>query len=239
MSDNPRVLRMNTLSSTRYDDVPYPAKQQLGEQIDRVDVDARSGNGVADKLKKVDDQASDYQKLDSTRGGHEVHEVTYHLESTPPPSEPAGAPGSDAYNISQGREPERGTHTVNRTQGNATLAMQREEEYINTQREVPGRNERYAAAVGGDDHASAEAGSGHAATVVPSQTDEDSGGENGRRKNSGDNRNSDNVPQGSMQAVLSWVGDDDERRQKALEAERKRDNPRSTLISRLEGDDDK
>lgn len=218
MSDNPRVLRMNTLSSTRYEDVPLPAKQQLGEKIDLIDVDARSGNGVADKLDFVDDQASDYKKLDTTSGGHQLQEVTYHLDGTPPPAEPEGAPGSDSYNLSQGREPERGTNALLSSQGNATTAVQSENEYINTQREVPGRNERYAHAVGQDEHASVAAGEGGAAEVLPSRSVQENGNE---------------VPRGGVQAVKSWVGDDKDRAQQALEAEQKRDKPRSTLVNDL------
>lgn len=221
MSDNPRVLRMNTLSSTRYEDVPMPAKQQLGEKIDRVDVDARSGNGLADHFDYVDDQASDYKKLDTHSGAAKVQEVTYHLDSTPPPAEPEGAPGSDSYNLSQGREPERGTNTLLRTQGNATLAVQSEDEYINTQHEVPGRNQRYAASVGADNHASEEPGSGRAADVIPSRSvREDSGDEDASR--------------GSIQQVLNRVGDDKDKAREARDAESAKSNPRSTLLNRLD-----
>lgn len=226
MSDNPRVLRMNTLSSTRYEDVPLPAKQQLGEKIDRVDVDARSGNGVADKLDFVDDQASDYQKLDDTKGGHRIQEVTYHLDTTPPPAEPEGAPGSDTYRKHQAlsrpgtdHDSETGDSGVLlSTSGNATLAVQHEGEYVNTQREVPGRNERYSNAVGGENHGSVEAGEGGAAAVITSRSVDDSN----------------EVPRGGVQAVKNWVGNDKDRAQAARDAEANRDQPRTTLISWLD-----
>jgi hypothetical protein len=41
------------------------------------------------------------------------------------------------------------------------------------------------------------------------------------------------VPDGTVEAILAWVGDDPERAQAALEAERAGKN-RSTLISELE-----
>lgn len=43
----------------------------------------------------------------------------------------------------------------------------------------------------------------------------------------------DQVPDGNADAVLDWVGDDRDRAAKAIEAEKERDNPRSTLISKL------
>lgn len=41
------------------------------------------------------------------------------------------------------------------------------------------------------------------------------------------------VPDGSADVVLTWVGDDAERAQRALAAEDKRDHPRSTLVAKL------
>lgn len=46
-------------------------------------------------------------------------------------------------------------------------------------------------------------------------------------------KNGDEVPDGNADAVLDWVGDDRDRAQKALDAEKDRENPRSTLISKL------
>ena len=42
------------------------------------------------------------------------------------------------------------------------------------------------------------------------------------------------VPQGAVEAVLHWVGDDLERAEAALEAEGEREKPRSGLLSKLE-----
>lgn len=43
------------------------------------------------------------------------------------------------------------------------------------------------------------------------------------------------VPSGTVPEVLSWVGDDKERAQKALDAENENDKPRKSLVSELEG----
>jgi hypothetical protein len=42
------------------------------------------------------------------------------------------------------------------------------------------------------------------------------------------------VPQGTVPEVLSWVGDDKDRAQKALDAENENDKPRKSLVSELE-----
>jgi hypothetical protein len=232
---NPRVLRMNELSSTRYDDVPLPVRQQLGEFNDKVDVDARSGNGIRDYDLRKEAAGKDYDELDPERNGHQVLAVTYHLDSTDAPAEPVGAPGTESYrraNRAQDRvtpdaEGQEGVSLS--TQGNATLAVQSgREHYVSTQREIPGRNERYAKAVGSSDPtgASVGAGEGGAAYVLPSQSIQDSG---------------DDVPSGNIATVLNWVGDDKDKAQKAREAESQKDNPRSSLIERLDNiiEDDK
>lgn len=41
------------------------------------------------------------------------------------------------------------------------------------------------------------------------------------------------VPDGTADAVLTWVGEDSERAQRALDAETGRDHPRSTLVDKL------
>ncbi|MEV0993426.1 hypothetical protein [Nonomuraea sp. NPDC050202] len=43
----------------------------------------------------------------------------------------------------------------------------------------------------------------------------------------------DEVPDGTVDDVLGWVGDDPDRARAALEAEEARDKPRSTLVARL------
>lgn len=42
------------------------------------------------------------------------------------------------------------------------------------------------------------------------------------------------VPSGTAEDVLAWVGDDQSRALRALEAEKAGDNPRTTLIGKLE-----
>lgn len=42
------------------------------------------------------------------------------------------------------------------------------------------------------------------------------------------------VPTGNIQDVLTWVGDDSARAQRALDAERASDAPRTTLVAELE-----
>lgn len=43
----------------------------------------------------------------------------------------------------------------------------------------------------------------------------------------------DEVPDGTADAILAWVGDDAERAQRALAAEDRREHPRSTLVDKL------
>jgi hypothetical protein len=202
---------MNEATSDSFDQVPLPARQQLGYYNDKVDKDARSGNGLQDRLELEDSDRRDYQVLPAEDGGSRVHEVTYHLESTPPPAEPEGAPGSESYNRARGVE-----GRALSTEGNATTARQSEEGYVTTQREAPGRNERMGAALGIDDHASAEAGSGKAAQVRTSDSVDD-----------------DAVPSGTVSQVLNWVGDDPDKARKAEAKENERDNPRQTLLDKL------
>ena len=173
-----RVVRMNESTSDKFDNIPLPARQQLGYYDSTVDVDARSGNGV-DKLRddNVDD-GRDYGTIPVGASGTKVIPVTYHLHPAPEVAETRDS----------------------------------EERYATTQRSAPGRNERMAAALGVEDHASVPAGSDRAAQVVAS-TD---------------------VPGGTTQQVLDWVGDDKDRARQALDKEEKRENPRSGLKAKLE-----
>lgn len=207
-----RVIRMNESTSDEFDKVPFPARQQMGYYNETVDVDARAGNGPQDRVEYQASDRRDYKIPAAEDGGSRVHEVTYHLDTTPPPAEPACAPGSVEYNVSQGRE--KGEHTYTSTQGNATTARHSDEAYVTTQREVPGRNEQYASAVGMDHSGSAHAGSGSAANVVTSGSVSD-------------------VPNGTVTQVMNWVGDDATKARQAEEAENKRDNPRSSLLDKL------
>jgi hypothetical protein len=135
MSDNPLVIPMNKSTSENWDDIPLPAKQQLGYNHPSAK-DARSGNGVSDTLHSPPE-----------RGGHEVQPVTYHLESTPAPSEPAGAPGSDSYNSNVRGMPGAVNTTAHlTTEGGVTVARHEGSGPITTQREQPGRDARLLAA---------------------------------------------------------------------------------------------
>jgi hypothetical protein len=201
---------MNESTSDNFDQVPLPARQQLGYYNSTIDKDARAGNGLQDRLDLEDSERRDYKVLPAEDGGARVSEVTYHLDTTPPPAEPAGAPGSAEYNNARGTD-----GVALSTQGNATTARQSEDGYVSTQRESPGRNERYAAAVGMDNHASAEAGSGKAANVVTSVSD-------------------DEVPTGTVSQVMAWVGNDADKARRAEEKENERDNPRQSLLDKLD-----
>lgn len=221
----PRVLQMNELSSTRYADVPLPTRQQLGDLNATVDKDARSGNGIRDRagMRKAN-KGKDYNTLDPTVNGTTVLPVTYHLDDPDAPVavEPVGAPGSRSYAAHQVPATGDEYNVDLATQGNATLATQRgREHYISTQREAPGRNERYAHAVGLEDEtgASAPANSGDYAVTIPSQSIQDS---------------SDVVPSGNIASVLAWVGNDADKARQARDAESQKDNPRSSLIERLD-----
>ena len=43
----------------------------------------------------------------------------------------------------------------------------------------------------------------------------------------------DDVPDGSISDVLDWVGEDEDRKAQALEAEQAKESPRSTLVDKL------
>ena len=229
-SNNVRVLRMNELSSDRYEDVPLPARQQLGDFNNLVDVDARSGNGLRDYDLRVDSAGRDYEGADSVHSGAHMMTVTYHLDTTPAPENGAAdGPGSRTYAKHQahsrvlqeelGAQPHEGL--LLETHGNATRAYQTDSEYISTQREIPGRNERYAHAVGMEDEtgASAAAGSGSAALTIPSQTAAEVNND---------------VPAGTIASVKSWVGEDKSKARRALDVEQSRETPRNTLVEWLQ-----
>jgi hypothetical protein len=91
------VARMNEATSEEWEKVPLPARQQLGWHGEPGDIDARSGNGIQDYL--GEDPENLVHSLKQTETGVDLtRAVTYHLEETPPPAEPAGAPGSAGYN---------------------------------------------------------------------------------------------------------------------------------------------
>lgn len=61
---------------------------------------------------------------------------------------------------------------------------------------------------------------------------EDEGEGEGQREGEGEQQG-DEVPDGTIEQVLAWVGDDQARAVRALDAEHAREKPRSTLVARL------
>lgn len=198
-----RVLQMNESTSDNWDMVPFPARQQMGDHGDLKD--ARSGNGVSDE-----------NQTGFTEGGHTTMPVTYHLESTPPPSEPAGAPGSDSYNRS--------------ARGSEGMASEKETSFgalrhdtagpVSTQHEEPGRDDRItqrnASSVASSD------GTSSAPASDSTQTADAPASENA------------DVPNASVQDVMTWVNGDKTRARAALDAENARPTPRATLVAQLQ-----
>lgn len=201
-----RVLQMNESTSDDWDKVPFPAKQQMGYHGDLTD--ARSGNGVNDE-----------NQTGFERGGHSVQPVTYHLESTPPPSEPMGTPGSESYNVHA-----RGTERMASEGGDFQAVRHEGSGPITSQTEVPGRDERI---MGQQDQPPVKDETSPApADAQP--TSNDAASADGGVDESAD------VPNASMQDVLTWVGDDKARAKAALDAENARPTPRATLVSQLQ-----
>jgi hypothetical protein len=102
------VVRMNESTSEEWAMVPLPARQQLGwhEEYDtaqRGHFELKDVHGVTpQELLHSRELAGADQ--DVSMGLTEA--VTYHLEATPPPAEPPGAPGTDGYNrINRGVPP--------------------------------------------------------------------------------------------------------------------------------------
>lgn len=92
------VMRMNVATSDDWEQIPLPARQQLGEH-ERL-ADAKSGNGVNDYFgKSAQDLVHAVEQSDRTDETKTLSRfVDYHLEATEPPAEPAGAPGTAGYN---------------------------------------------------------------------------------------------------------------------------------------------
>jgi hypothetical protein len=78
--------------------VPYPARQQLGDHSEPYDAGSSElpelheyvGKSGGEEMLHAPELSE--SNLDLTRS------VTYHLEATEPPAEPAGAPGTSGYN---------------------------------------------------------------------------------------------------------------------------------------------
>jgi hypothetical protein len=216
---------MNTLTCESVDDdqIPFPVRQQLGNHMGLTD--ARSGNGIWDEVGDP-----------SSGTGRGVSEVTYHLDSTDAPSEPVNAPGTPGSGAARavGR-PQSGN--VTRTGGpGSEVHRQGDSSQITQQRTQEGRDDRIMAAA-------ARGEQGQDVVAVLDQ-DDDSVVE-GHTKVAGDpdhtlgtgashqGSTSDEVPTGSTNDVLSWVGNDKSRARRALETENGKNQPRTTLVRQL------
>lgn len=213
------LIGTNEFTSEEWDKIPFPARQQLGDHGQLRD--ARGGNGITEFTGK-----SPQELVHAEPMNHEdaVQKVTYHLESTPPPSEPAGAPGSESYNrnvrATPGAEEAPGTHT---TLAGATAVVHNENHPATTQRNTgENSNSRIMDMVANADTAQ-----------TSSETGAASGAENVASDESKASSGSDEVPEGSVAQVLAWVGDDSDRARRALEAEQERPTPRQTLVAQL------
>lgn len=90
------VAQANVATSEDWETVPLPARQQLGWH------ERYEGGTEHPELKDfVDKKPEDLRhspELTKEDGLALSRAVSYHLEATEPPAEPAGAPGSDGYN---------------------------------------------------------------------------------------------------------------------------------------------
>lgn len=210
-----RVLRPNEQTSEDLSQIPLPARQQLGIMHPRVDVDARSGNGLRDAL-PTEDTGRGYRMPVDGEPGNLVMPVTYHLR---------GGNGNYTGRRRNDEQNETGTVVAKHDTGGGVI-----------QREEPGRNEREANLAGLDpEKSSAVAGSDAAAKTLELGTDnvQTSADSSPASEDAGANH-SDSVPDGSTADVLKWVGDDSVRARQALEAEQSKSTPRKGLVSALE-----
>jgi hypothetical protein len=205
------------------DEIPFPVRQQLGNHMGLLD--ARSGNGVWDELGNP-----------SSGTGRGIEEVDYHLDSTPPASEPINAPGTAGSGAARAVEqPNAGR--VARTGGpGSEVHRQGDSDQVTVQRTQEGRDDRIMAA--------AERGEQGQDVVAVLDHDDDSVVQ-GHQKVAGDpdhtlgtgashkGSTSNDVPSGSGNDVLKWVGNDRARARRALEVEQSKEQPRTTLIRQL------
>lgn len=228
---------MNTSTCEGIDDeeIPFPVRQQLGNHMGLLD--ARSGNGVWDELGNP-----------SQGTGRGISEVTYHLDSTEPPSEPVGGPGTQSGRAARAVDrPAAGT--VQRTGGpGSEVHRQGDSDQITVQRTQEGRNDRIMAAAekgeqGQDvvavlDHDDDSVVEGHRKTSQDPAHTLGSGASHQEVRSASPQSNtaaqsSDEVPNGSGNDVLKWAGDDKSRLRRALEAEQSKEQPRTTLVRQL------
>lgn len=207
------LIGTNEFTSDEWDKIPFPARQQLGDHGQLRD--ARSGRGISDF---AGEDPKNLVHAEPFRNDS-VRRVDYHLESTPPPAEPKGAPGSESYARHRGHVTE--SDMTLTSQGNAVTARHNPNAPVNTQRNTGENvNDRIMGVYEqGSESSSAPAVAGGTpdATTEPVPGDTDGDG----------------VPNGSVSEVMAWVGDDSGRARQALESEQKRSQPRSSLITQL------
>jgi hypothetical protein len=92
------VARMNEATSEDYAMVPYPARQQLGDHSEPYDSGTSERPGLAAYVGKEGGEDMLHSQELSEPNLNLARPVTYHLEATEPPAEPAGAPGTAGYN---------------------------------------------------------------------------------------------------------------------------------------------
>ncbi len=92
------VQRMNEATSEDYSLVPYPARQQLGDHSEPYDAGSTEHPELHEFLGEEGGEAMLHSDKLSEPRLNLAQSVTYHLEGTPPPAEPPGAPGTDGYN---------------------------------------------------------------------------------------------------------------------------------------------
>ena len=96
------VARMNESTSEDYAMIPYPARQQLGDHSEPYDAGTPEHPELAQNMgKKGGEDMLHSEALSGSTYDASLNlaqPVTYHLEITEPPAEPAGAPGSAGYN---------------------------------------------------------------------------------------------------------------------------------------------
>lgn len=290
------VVRMNESTSEEWEMVPLPARQQLGWHEDH-----EGGSELPERHELYGKTPQEMLHSPETSGGDLdtaldlTMPVTYHLEATPPPSEPPGAPGSAGYNnlvrglpAAEGFE-HPGDYTVEQGFGVRTVRFPEDDAIalLNGEKEpdgyapyqsmsgnpvqdlrnasddtrervsqTPSVNDPYRNSDGtlkdpAEVHKAAPAhpeGDFGAKDLLTAGDDENAkpavetegakaepdGDEQQAQQSAGDDTDKSDVPDGNVGEVLKWVGDDQARARRALEAEQaKGDDARSTLMAKL------
>jgi hypothetical protein len=267
------VAYMNEATSEEWDKVPFPAKQQLGfqDRLGNLSINDYTGKSPEELVHAEENSVP----TDSTVQLSSY--VDYHLESTPPPAEPAGAPGSSGYNrLNRGVPAAKGfesdaEHEVTQTPGGRVVQFEPDqglspEEQAKVDGVGPFVPSPVAIQAGSSDVRTDEAeqpvygtangvrhgdatsfnrkraaekqvrSPGGLADVAEEQRQSEAApaaGGVGSPAAAEQDETDGSVPSGSIDKVLAWVGHDAGRAQSALDAEQGRDEPRQSLIARL------